>query len=293
MTVELEDFITSPGVYDGMDADVYHADPVPQGSLSSSGARKLLDTCPAIYRHEADHPEEETHKRVFDFGHAAHQMVLGAGPDLVVYDAKEWRTNEAKEFKAAAYAAGAVPLLTKEHVQVTAMAAALRADPVCAALLDPEYGVAEQSLFWVDDRHGVWRRVRFDWMSTRPGRRPMIVDYKSAASVDRRFIQRAVHNHGYHQQHPYYLDGVTALGLAEDAAFVFLFQMKAPPYLVHLVQLKPEAVRLGRERNAVALETFRDCQQSGVWPGYATDVTEIGLPGYAEAQWAADQYGED
>jgi hypothetical protein len=293
MTATAEhNLVTVPGLYD-ISADQYHGDPVPGGSLSSSGARRLLDTCPAIYRWETDHPEAEVHKQVFDFGHAAHQMVLGAGPELAVIDAKDWRTNDAKAFKADAYAAGLVPLLAAEHEQVKAMAAALVADPVCAALLDPQWGVAEQSLFWRDDEYEVWRRARLDWFSTRPGRRPLVVDYKSADSVDSRSLQRAIHNHGYHQQQPYYLDGVHALGLAGDAAFVFLFQMRKPPYLVHLVQLKPTAVRLGRERNTAALETFRDCQASGLWPGYATDVTEIGLPGYAEAQWAADQFGED
>jgi len=37
--------ITEPGVY-ALPADVYHADPVAGGSLSSSGAKKLL-ACPA------------------------------------------------------------------------------------------------------------------------------------------------------------------------------------------------------------------------------------------------------
>ncbi|MBO0827768.1 MAG: hypothetical protein J2P24_08300 [Streptosporangiales bacterium] len=49
--------ITEPGVYN-LPAAVYHADPVPGGSLSQSGAKKLLPpSCPALYRYWADHPE--------------------------------------------------------------------------------------------------------------------------------------------------------------------------------------------------------------------------------------------
>ena len=40
--------ITEPGVYD-VPFDEYLRDPVPGGSLSTSGARLLLDTCPAIF----------------------------------------------------------------------------------------------------------------------------------------------------------------------------------------------------------------------------------------------------
>ena len=46
------------GVYDGMDEDAYHADPVPGGSLSASGAKLLLPpSCPALYHYRRDHPK--------------------------------------------------------------------------------------------------------------------------------------------------------------------------------------------------------------------------------------------
>ena len=72
--------IVDPGVYT-LPADEYHADPVKGGSLSSSGARKILE-CPARFRWERDHPPVPTD--AFNFGHAAHKLVLGAGPDVEV-----------------------------------------------------------------------------------------------------------------------------------------------------------------------------------------------------------------
>src|SRR5258708_26204894 len=42
----------SAGVY-GIPADAYHADPIEGGSLSSSGARRLLPPgCPALFRQD-------------------------------------------------------------------------------------------------------------------------------------------------------------------------------------------------------------------------------------------------
>ena len=137
--------ITEPGIYD-LSEEEYHGDPVPGGSLSFSGSKDLLaPSCPAIYRWKRDHGQG--HKRVFDFGHAAHLEVLGVGAEVAVIDEKDWRKKDAQLAQAEAYAAGKVPLLTHEAATVRAMGAALRADPLAAALFNPEHGIAEQSMF--------------------------------------------------------------------------------------------------------------------------------------------------
>ena len=64
--------ITAPGIYE-MPADIYHADPCPEPSLSSTGARTLANGTPATYWHERQNPKQ---KRVFDIGTAGHLMVL-------------------------------------------------------------------------------------------------------------------------------------------------------------------------------------------------------------------------
>src|SRR5690242_19341825 len=56
--------ITEPGIYSGIPNDVYHSDPTPDGSLSSSGAKKLIATTPLHFKWDRDH---NTHKDVFDF----------------------------------------------------------------------------------------------------------------------------------------------------------------------------------------------------------------------------------
>lgn len=273
--------ITEPGVYQLTDAE-YFADPVPGGSLSSSGARRLLPpSCPALFDYERQHGEG--HKRTWDIGHAAHLMVLGTGPELVVIDATDYRTKAAQEAQAAARADGKVPLLVAEHAKVREMAAALRAHPFAGALLNPEYGTAEQSLFWFDEEFGIWRRARPDFIRT-GGKRVLVADYKSTSSAEPAAIARSVANYGYHRQHPWYLDGIAALDIDPDAAFVFVFQEKTPPYLVTVVELDPDAVRIGRELNRRAMEIYRDCQASGVWPGYSSDVEQISLPRWAESQ---------
>lgn len=305
-TVDEPLVIDQPGVYD-IPAERYHADPVVGGSLSSSGARRLLPpSCPALYQHWLN--GRPPYKPEFEFGHAAHRLVLGAGPDIVVIDAEDWRTKAARAQRDEALAAGQVPLLPHEHEVVVAMAAKLREHPVAAALFHPDRGQPEQSLFWADPATGVRCRARLDWMpyftayaadgqptpgSGHPGRL-IVPDYKTCRSAAPDDIQRAVHDHGYHQQAAWYVDGIKAVypmwrnPLATDPAFVFVFQEKTAPYLVTVVQLDKLAMQVGRYLNRKAIDTYAQCQQTGRWPGYSDDVEIIPLP-----RWVENEYKDE
>src|SRR5580704_1506717 len=210
MTAETITF--QAGVYDGMAEDIYHGDPVPRGSLSSTGARRLLPpSCPAKFRYEAANPPPA--KDHLELGSAAHKMVLGAGAEIVVIKAKDWRGGAARDERDAARAEGFLPLLTAEYQQVQAMAAAIRAHPIAAALFNPERGKPEQSLFWQDPETDVWCRSRFDWLPDLSARERLIItDYKTSVSADPRAFAKSAANYGYHQQDPFYRDGARVLG---------------------------------------------------------------------------------
>jgi PDDEXK-like domain of unknown function (DUF3799) len=268
------------GVYDGMPEAMYHGDPVPGGSLSSSGARKLLPpSCPAKFRWEADNPPPP--KDYFELGSAAHKLVLGAGAEIIVIKAPDWKIKAARDERDAARAEGFLPLLTREHEQVLAMAATLRKHPVASALFDPEHGKPEQSLFWQDASAGIWRRARLDWLPDSDARKRLVVgDYKTAAAGDLASIKKSIANFGYHQQGDWYLDAVRAL-LAPDPAFVFIFQEKTAPYLITPVQLHADALAAGRELNREAIDLYRACSRSGEWPGYSGGIETVTLPAWA------------
>ena len=278
------------GVYDGMPEDAYHADPVPGESLSASGAKLLLPpSCPALYRYRRDHPKVSA---AFDYGTAAHKFVLDSGPDTVIVDAPDWRTKAAQEARRDAHARGAVPLLISELGEIAEMARAIEHHPVASALFDPRRGKPEQSLFWQDPDYGIWRRSRFDWLpEPRPGRRLIIGEYKTAAAVDPDSIRKAVANYGYYISAAQYIDAAIAAGLDDDPAILLVFQMKDPPYLVNIAELDDDAIRAGRARLRDACEIFRDCTETGIWPGYeaATDdgITYITLP-----PWVARTEGD-
>lgn len=286
MTETASVVVDRPGVYSDMPDDVYHGDPVPAGSLSYSGARKLLPpSCPALYKHWAAGGRPPN--RQFDLGHAAHRLVLGVGQDLVPIPADNYQTKAARESRDAAYADGKTPLLPAEHQLVTAIAEAVLSHPVAGVLFQPGTGQPEQSMFWVDDELGVWRRARLDWLRYRGAGRLIVPDLKTTMSAEPGHLSRAMHQFGYYQQAAWYLDGVRALGLdgGEPPAFVFVFVEKTPPYLVTVCEPDPEALHWGGVLNRRAVDLYRRCRATDTWPGYADRVIPVGLP-----RWAAYQH---
>jgi hypothetical protein len=271
----------APGWVDGLSADDYHAD---RTTISSSGLRALLPPgCPAQYAYDRDNPPAP--KREFDFGHAAHREILGDGPEIDVLDFDSYLTKAAKEARDEARAMDVVPLLRHEYEQIEAMADAIRRHPIAGPLFAPGAGVAERSMYWTDPATGIRCRIRPDWLRHREASgRLIVVDLKTARAVDPAALQRAVYEHGYHAQAAFYLAGVKALGLTGDQepAFIFAFQAKTPPYLVHLVELDFPALALGAARNERALRVYADCQRTGQWPSFNDRITYLPLPPYAE-----------
>ncbi len=274
--------VTEPGVYDMSDA-VYHGDPVPGGSLSSSGARRLLPpSCPARFRYEQTNPPDP--KPAFEFGSAAHKLVLGVGPDIVQIDAENWRRKATEEEAEKARADGAIPLLKHEHEQAQAMADALRSHPFASVLFSPGSGKPEQALFWQDRTTGVWLRAKLDWLPDASTGRLIIPDYKTSKSADLGGIAHSIYQWRYFQQAAWYIDGARSLGLAEDVAFLFVFQEKTAPYLVSVVEVDATALRVGKDLNRRAIEIYRDCREADQWPGYTTEIELIRLPAWAETR---------
>jgi hypothetical protein len=281
--------ITEPGVYDGIPSAVYHRDPVAGGSLSSTGARLLVEQAgPAKYRYAIDHPGEHT-TDTFDFGIAAHHKVLGDPDDrLVVIGPDEWRTNAAKDAVAQARAAGKTPIKPKQWAVVEEMAAAIEAHSEAATLLRAASGKPEQTLVWREAQSGIMCRSRIDWFrSPVEDNRLIVVDYKTCEHADDDHFAKSAMEYGYHLQDDFYRAGVRALAIDPDPALLFVAQEKKPPYLVNVIELDDVAKSIGRGLNRQAINTYAECRRTGRWPGY-TGVSYVSLPG-----WYTRRYDED
>ncbi len=278
--------IPRPGVHTLTD-DEYFGGELARTTLSSTGARELLKPGgPARFRHHADAGTVET-KRAFDLGHGFHTLTLGAGPQPELYagtgkDPEAWRSDADKAAVAKLRAEGKVPLRPKDFKTAVAMSEAVHQHPIASKLL--RGGQPEQTLIWRDQATGVMCRAKADWL-----RPDGIVDLKSAADASEDALTKAVHNHGYAVQAPFYLRGFRTLdidhAIGRPPSFAFIAVEKDPPYLVHVTQLTERAMAWGDRQVSAALEIYRDCMKAGTWPGYPTDeITEIDLPGWVRTE---------
>ena len=285
--------ISEPGVYD-MPADQYHGDPCDGPSLGSTGARELVNGCPASFRWKADNPEV---KEEFDIGNATHLLVLE--PD--VFEAKtgrvpfdDYRKKEAQASRDDIRASGRIPLLPRHLEQIEGMRASLAADPIAQfAFRETEI---ERSMFWRDPEFGFWCKTRPDAL---PKSRRYLVDLKTSTSADPDDFRRAVVNFGYHQQAAWYLDGVGHVLGARPERFAFVVVAKTAPYLVSTCWLDEEAIGWGAKLNRYARGVFAWCLEHGAWPSFTPDITQaptaftISLPPWARRDLEErDQAGE-
>lgn len=272
------------GLYLNVPHDEYHADP----ALSSSGVKLLTKpSCPAKFRYAMDHPEGRKPTEAMDRGQAYHTLVFGAGPEIVICDYDSWRSAAARDERDEARAAGNVPLLRDDYLEVRDMVQVLLAyefeagdkmHPVFPDLIGE--GHAEVS-FWWTDLYGVECRGRVDWLPLRKGQRLIVPDLKSARSSEPTEFGRAAMDLHYAQQADWYLRGLRAIGEADEhSAFVFIAQETTPPYVPQVIQLNAESMRAGEVLNDLALETYARCIKTNTWPGYEPGIALASLPGW-------------
>jgi len=253
-----------PGIHDHVTNADYHSDP----ALGSTSLKTLATKTPAHYKHDQEHPKSSD---AFDLGTVVHSLILeGDESGVEVWDFPAWTTKVAKESRDESRAAGKIPLLTKDWEQVKAMRDSVMRHNIARELFTGHK--AEQSVFWDED--GLMLKCRPD--AWKPG---ALIDLKTARNADPAEFGKTAHEYGYHQSAAHYIDGVKA-ATGEELPFHFVLVEKTEPYLVSVVELDVEAINLGRQLNDRAKRIYRECVESGNWPGYPSGEL-VSLPMWA------------
>lgn len=265
----------------GMSDEDYHTRP----ELSSSGARLLLPEykgSPKKYQWNLTHRRTS---RAFDLGHAVHAKVLGVGLGIVTYpdDHLTPSGNPSTKKETLAWAdeqrtAGFTIVSPQEAESVDAMAEAVLAHPTAAPLFEIATH-REVSVFSEID--GVPVRARFDALSDETRNGVYGIDLKTTDDATRLGAERSVSKWGYDFQGAWYEDVYQASeGVAVDH-FYFVCVEKSGPYEVAVFGLPDLWKQMGRAKTAEARRVYRECVESGNWPGYDTDIQFLDPPAWA------------
>lgn len=253
--------MSKPTYIDGMPSATYHQ----HGALGSTSLKTLASRTPAHYKYES---ENAVHKDAYDLGTAIHSITLeGDETGIASVDADSWRTKAAQEAKAEARATGKVPMLAKDLRLARTIARAVMSHPSAAKLLTGH--IAERSVFWDED--GLLLKCRPDALND-----GKIIDLKSTINADPRTFGKTAVDLGYFQSAAHYQDGMERL-TGDRLPFLFILAEKTAPYLVSVVELDEEALDYGRMMNSRAKNVYRECIETGTWPGYP-EAEQISLP---------------
>lgn len=288
--------ISEPGIYAGVPMAVYHGASLCVGpSISSSGLRTIENESPAHYwcrspynpEREPDEPNDD-----FDFGRAAHTLLLGEGGFREQFairpkEFKDWRSDAAQEWRDEMRAAGRSILTPADVEAIKKVAASLARHPVIRGGL--MNGEIEQTIAWQDSATGTWLKARPDALP----RDRVLVDLKTCASADRQSTARALSDYGYHMQLA--LGGMGIEAVTGEAPgnddYVLVFVEKKPPYAVNIKPIDAEAIYYGRRQLRRAIDTFARCMETGDWPAYGDDLAPLYLPAFYQKR--LEQEAED
>jgi PDDEXK-like uncharacterized protein DUF3799 len=258
-------------------------------SLNASTAHLLVSESPL--HAFAQHPrlggvlKRSNGTKPMNAGAVIHKLMLGKGRDIAVIDARDFRTDAAKEARDAAIAADKIPIL-RHDFDHKAAAAGLLLERCRAEHGITFHGESELIIEWIDEcADGPVRcRSMLDHAFVEDG---IILEVKSGASVNPRDIDRHFIEYGYDLAYTAYTRALARLRPEFEGRIDmrFIFVELEPPYSIVVRPPGGAAREIGALRWERAVQLWRRCLDSGEWPGYPNGVgMQIEPPTYVVTQ---------
>jgi hypothetical protein len=142
-------------------------------------------------------------------------------------------------------------------------------------------GRAEVSAYWIDQVTGELCRCRPDWAHDCGTNQSILLDVKTCSDASPNEFRRQIARKRYHVQDAFYGDGFAAASGREVLAFVFVAVEDHWPFAACALMLDDEGKAQGRRDYRRNLNTYADCREKGIWPGYGEQIQIVQLPKWA------------
>lgn len=270
--------------------------------LHQSMAKVLVSLSPLHAWHKAFRQEPEEFNDARMFGQVCHEVLLG-GNSIVVVDADDWRTKDAKGIRDAALEDGKLPVLRRRHDEATKLQSVVTEALERHGL--PFSGANEVTAIWNWSRKGLWCQGRIDHLIIPPPRQTkkkgFIYDFKfTTQAVTKRTCENHFIEMGYDIQHAAYQEAIETIypRLAGRVEMIFVFVEIDEPNAVRIMPLAGSMKTSGLSRWAKARRIWRQClEKYGTekpWPAYSDDGERAECPAWAlNAQMEQEQADQE
>jgi len=302
--------ITENAIVDGMPESVYHNDPTPLAmdgfaeytSLSSTVGLAIVEKTEIearmkINRFNPDLVSKST--KSMDLGSIIHDKVLLGGKTKNLYEVvpfTDFRTKDAKQRRDDLISRDIIPLADNQKTKdmlsnVTTMETRLREQlsehKEFSGLM--EKGEGEQSAFYFDEKLGIWKRARIDWLDQKYP--DIIWDYKTTALDIKQWINTELWKQKYIQA-PHYMNVFNGIKKTK-AKFGFIVQSTNAPFNIEVVVIDETFLEEVVKRYDLAQTKFANCLKTGVWKGTSGYTIHATPPPWILQSWDIDQLTED
>jgi exodeoxyribonuclease VIII len=271
------------GIHYQMDEKEYRMAP----AIAGSDAKHILP--PKAPAHYAAHMAEETKReqtKAMLLGTMSHLAVLEPNKLDAAFVEKpsdiDFRTKAGKEWRESI---GTTPILDADEARaVRGIRDSIAAHDAAKALLS---GCDSEVAMFAEHRSGLWIKGRVDALKVVDDMESVIVDVKTtSAGADYGTFSRQAASLNYHVSAAWYCHLAWVNGLP-PVRFYWIVVEVAPPYAVAVYEIHTDARDLGASMMSDALDLIAQCEDAGVWPGYAPEVQCLNLPSWVYGKGAA------
>lgn len=235
-------------------------------ALSSGICHTIIAESPLHAKYQQDNPRESS--EVSDIGTAFHDAFLEGVDRILVVDAKDWRTNVAKEQRDLARAAGRIPMLTGKvqplYDMIDSAKRFLAQSELHALMID---GEPELTLQW--DEQGIACKARPDWMKSDYS---ICLSVKTTAGSANPETWIRTQLPGYNLASAFYEAGIRAACKVEQTRVIHFVVEQTAPYSCSLIALDPAWQALAEAKLATALAVWAECVKANRWPAFPAQI---------------------
>lgn len=233
-----------------------------------------FERSPGYAKWAQDAPTDHDAESAADLGTLVHTLALepeSVAERYFVMPSLNLKTADGRE-KAADYeqqasAVGLIPVSFDEMRKAQMMADSMLAHPDMRMWLRAKSGYSEATIIWRDAETGLLCKARCDRLIFVPGG-VVIFDVKTIGRIEK-LNRWYVQDYGYDRQRAHYVEAAESLG-AGQVWFYFGFVSSAlslKRYPVRFVELSPELVASGYEKQRARLAKYKQCLEFNDFSG--------------------------